>query len=247
MKRIIYTGIALVLTASCTQRQEGRSATQVVETPRAVMSEASALPSPVSKARTGALKDSPQSYAELVASSTAAERQILDFFYSSFGAVPDASGKYAYAHIFDYKDLDQLNWLLANGFPSSEEILAASRLDDYQLAGKVEQGDWRTASVLLTRPGGQKLEPKVRFALADQAMKRGTAYGGYVVALDALQSHRPADAVAGLAWAFYRGDIRSFDFMPEEARVVDSSSVAAAMLKYMSSQGNSISAKPFPM
>lgn len=247
MKRIICIGIALVLTASCSQRQADRSAAHAAETPRVTAPDADTLPPPASKARNGTRKDSPASYAALAASSTAGERQVLNAFYSAFGAVPEASGRYAYAHIFDYKDGDQLEWLLASGFPSPDEVLAANRLDDHQLAEKVEQGDWRTASVLLTRRGGLQLAPKVRFALADEAMKSGTAYGGYVVALEALQSNRPADAVAGLAWASYRGDSRAFDFMPEEARRVDSSSAAAAMLKYMSSQPNAAGAKPFPM
>lgn len=247
MKRMACMGIALVLTTSCSQHQEDQHALPAVVPQQKTSLQAGLLPAPASKAREAALKDSPGSYAELIASSTASERRVLTSFYSSFGSVPDASGRYAYAHIFDYKDRDQLAWLLANGFPSPEEVLAANRLDDLQLAEKIEQGDWRTASVLLTRPGGLQLEPKVRFALADAAMKSGSAYGGYVVALEALQSNRPADSVAGLAWAFYRGDGRSFDFMSEEARTVDSTSVASAMLKYMSSQANNPGAKPFPM
>ena len=247
MKHLLYFGLVLLATVSCNRESTEKDVAPAEPQTSTPPSPLKAAPAAAVSSQDDVLRNLPQTYADLVATSNTKDRQILDSFYSSFGNIPDVAGRYAYSHIFDYKDRDQLAWLLANGFPSPKEVLAASRLSDIELAEKVEQGDWRTASALLTRAGSEELDPTVSANLADQAMRSGTAYGGYVFALQGLKSNRPENAVAGIAWAFHRGDMRAYDFIPQEARTADPTSVATALMMYVSSQSKPNGGTPFPM
>lgn len=148
----------------------------------------------------------PSNTREMYSRLAPSDRELVEGFYSNYGAVMDFSNK------------QELLWMRRHGYPMPEDVLEAARLTDQELERRYEGGDVQAGFFLLDRRAEAVPEDgKVEFdfsvesnVLAKDLLVSGSPFSGY--AYYRYYSQRPdlqAKALAGLLWAGWQGDYRA--------------------------------------
>lgn len=158
--------------------------------------------------------------ADLLARYTPAQRELIGSFFAAYGAGRESGGQYAFSNVFSFHSADQLGWLVSQGFPTPDDVLAAAMMSDEALKALSDEGNFKASAFYLGRQSAQA--PKAgeavdRAALADEIenlklagdlLSEGSALGPYAYARYALASGQRGMALASLGYAKQLGDMR---------------------------------------
>lgn len=158
-------------------------------------------------------------YRELLARYSHDDRSVVENFYAGYGGAATALPAPRFQHAFDFHDAKQLEWLVANGYPTPDDIIEANRLTDSELAKRVAQGNFKAKVFYLNRlqatPRQEGTTPgeEVRFEsnemdLAVQLFRSGSPFGALAYSHWADSSRHPELAAASLSFARKLGDSR---------------------------------------
>lgn len=170
-----------------------------------------------------------RTYGELIGRYSEGQKKVIQEFYAGFTEAVPGGTEYTFSGPFSFNSPEQLQWLVRNGYPTPDEVLAAASMSDEQLRKLSEAGNFKASVFLLDRKsvqaqgefrrdvvgsedgrGGaeiQKLQSKV--------VSSGSPFGGYVLARRAKANDARGQVLAGYALAAALGDSRAIDFMHE--------------------------------
>lgn len=178
------------------------------------------------------------------------QRIAIESFYRDYGVGPGGASQYSVEHIFSFKNAKQLEWLVTQGFPTPDDVLAASSMSDDELKKLSEGGNFKAGAFYLQRLANRQQE-RLRKGGGDDASDRdlvrelmqaaeleerlaseGAAFGAYVLAQRSAASGEHARAMAGYAYAASLGDTRASDILAFYANSHPAVSPAAALSAY---------------
>lgn len=182
---------------------------------------------------------------ELLARYPEAQRAELQRFYASYGHAEGVS-RYSFSNVMEFKNEAQLDWLIRNGFPMPDEVLAAAAMSDSQLLDLAKAGNLKAGAFLLRRrsevrqrSGGDTASMSELVELdgiRNALVASGSPFAGYVVADIGIRNGNLEEAVAGYAYAAHLGDTRALDFMRTLDRPGRSISASGSILAYTALQ-----------
>lgn len=224
MRQLIAIAATLLLLSSC-EKATTNNAGVVGVTPNAPEARVTtgtrtsnnlALPT-VTVSRAGNLPD-------LLAKFPAGQRQLIEEFYMSYGGSQHGVSRFNFASPLDFKTKEQYEWMIAGGFPTPDEIVAAHQMSDAELEKLAKSGNLKAAIFLVRRLSEGAVagdSGELAQHLTSQIVASGLPFAGYVVADRGQREGRPPDVIAGYAYAAHLGDSRALDFMRSyEARGV---------------------------
>lgn len=194
------------------------------------------------------------SYQELEGRLSVEERQVVNGFYGAFGTGA-GSTPYSFKHLFDFKNPEQRDWLIRQGYPTPEEVLAAARLSDSELLAEAKAGNWKAAAFYLQRSHPSRIGEgngnDVRAAaeqldLLQTVLRSRSPFAGYVAAKLGESSGNPAAQLAGMALAQHLGDPRAQELIQIDGRV-DAELALAELRALLAQLGGERAPPPFPM
>ena len=185
---------------------------------------------------------------QLLAGYSPEQQAQIRAFYAGFGST-GLGGSYGFDNVFSFKNTKQLEWLVKNGYPLPDDVLAASRMSAEELSAQAKQGNFKAKAMLLTREYENPTSLKVDGAPDSGEMKKilamgehmndvvaeGSPFAGYVWAFEHRQkpvADGRAGVIAGYAYASTLGDARADVFMGEFARVNPGMSATEAISSY---------------
>lgn len=176
---------------------------------------------------------------ELINRLSPSERAVVEAYYDKYPVV------------LDFTRNEQLAWMVRNGYPMPEHILAASRLTAQELKTLYESGNVQAGFLYLDReieaalqsPEEQEyLPPHDRVHLqkiANSILLSGSPFSGYAYANYQHSVKRdPSAALAGYAWAAEQGDIRATKLMAYLSHSADPLSSVLAFSQILGSARN---------
>ena len=158
--------------------------------------------------------------ADLLARYTPAQRELIGSFYAAYGVGRESGGKYAFSNVFSFHSADQLRWLVSQGFPTPDDVLAAAMMSDEELKTLSDRGNFKASAFYLGRQSAQLPKPGEavnraalaadvdHLKLAGDILSEGSAFGPYAYARYALASGQRGMALASLGYAKQLGDMR---------------------------------------
>ena len=185
---------------------------------------------------------------QLLASYSPEQQVQIRAFYAQFGST-GLGGSYGFDNVFSFKNTKQLEWLVKNGYPLPDDVLAASRMSAEELSVQARQGNFKAKVILLAREYANPESLKVEGTPNSGEMKRvnglreqmndvvadGSPFAGYVWAVEHRQkpvADGRAGVLAGYAYASSLGDARADEFMGEFARMNPGMSATEAISSY---------------
>lgn len=159
-------------------------------------------------------------YQELLARYDHDERMLIESFYAEYGGSATALGAPRFQHAFDFHNREQLAWLVANGYPTPDEILAADRMTDVELSNAAKSGSFKANVFYLARLQSQSIEPGDKqmtdvlragsneMGVAMQVFRSGSPFGAIAYSRWADSDRHPELAAASLSFARKLGDTR---------------------------------------
>lgn len=185
---------------------------------------------------------------QLLAGYSSEQQAQIRAFYVGFGST-GLGGSYGFDNVFSFKNTKQLEWLVKNGYPLPDDVLAASRMSAEELSVQARQGSFKAKVMLLAREYANPEPLKVEGAPNSGEMKRinelrehmndvvadGSPFAGYVWVAEHRQkpvADGRAGVIAGYAYASTLGDARADEFMGEFARVNPGMSATEAISSY---------------
>lgn len=169
---------------------------------------------------------------DLYARYTPDEQERLRGFYRSYGSGPSgAARKYFFTDIFSFHSRAQLEWLVASGFPTPDEVLAAEPMSNEELRDMADSGNYKAAAFLLHReapaegrllkenPGSADNPNTEAFRLAvkndeleRQLLAEPSAFSAYAIAASAAANEESYKVLAAYELANLLGDQRATRF-----------------------------------
>jgi hypothetical protein len=144
------------------------------------------------------------------------QRKAILAFYGSYGEGRSGGGQYAFDHVFAFHDEAQLAWLVSQGFPTPDDVLAAATMTTEDLE-RLSPVNFKAKAFYLARVAGESRQGTVEgggkiVGLAGDVLSEGSAFGPYAYARYAIDTGDPGSALASYAYAKKLGDRRT-DFM----------------------------------
>lgn len=137
------------------------------------------------------------SYQELLARYNHDERVLIESFYAEYGGAATALGTPRFHHAFDFHTQQQFTWLVANGYPTPDDVLAADRMTDGELAEAARSGNFKANVFYLARLQAQSSE--LTNSSMDDVLRSGASEVG--IAMQVFRSGSPFGAIAYSRWA----------------------------------------------
>lgn len=152
-----------------------------------------------------------ESTEELLSSLPHEHQSLTMAFYSGYDRVA-----------IEFATKEQLAWLINNGYPMPNDIVAASRMSDTELLKLHQQGNALAGIFLLDRVAfnSDEMAPAERSKLnsiATDILVRGSPFAGYVYSRYQLSKGDSHSALAGYAWAAWLGDTRAASTMGKKS------------------------------
>src|SRR5690606_27513218 len=124
-------------------------------------------------------------------------------FYREFGEGSFNLSEYAVKDIFSFRTVEQLRWLLSQGYPTPDDVLAAEVMTDAELEDLASAGNFKAAAFYLDRKaaatdpaslGSASLSdlPEIQFRekLENQLLATGSPFAAYVIARRAASENQ---------------------------------------------------------
>lgn len=185
----------------------------------------------------------------MLSSYTPQQRSLIEAYYGRYGGGMGGADAYAVRGVFSFRNKEQLAWLVSQGYPMPDEIIAATKSSDEDLRRLAREGNLKAGAFYLERVSAAqermisegRLNPLDRIRgqeLAETAeieakvLASGSPFGGYVLAQRGMDANRGSQVLAGYAFASDLGDTRASDFVMAYSRAHPEISGAEAIAAY---------------
>jgi hypothetical protein len=187
--------------------------------------------------------------AELLSVYTPEQQAHIRSHLAAYGSGTFGVSRYAIDSILSFRTREQLQWLVSNGFPMPDDILAAEAMSDEELADLASTGNFKATAFHLDRISQRHMKAVAEAsvtgttvddaamlrdaqALEDRLLSEGSAFGAYSIARSGIARGNVGEALAAYSYAKALGDVRATDFARQLEGSSSGESALTALIAY---------------